>query len=255
MKRNLVPKSIIVIISLTSMLIIWWLLSLVSMKAVFPSPVIVFSEVLGIIVSGEFANHMLRTTVRILAGFTCSMIISFIISLLMSTGKKLETFLETYILVGLTIPALAWSIISIMWLGLNDLAAIFAIVVLTVPMITLNIVQGIKNIDKQLLEMAEAFQATKKATFQKIILPQLFPYILSSSRYGLGLAWKTVVIVEMLGLTNGIGYMIAYWFGLFSMKRVIAWTFLFTLTMLLIEYGVLARMENRLMKWRPKITI
>ena len=173
----------------------------------------------------------------------------------MSTGKKIEAFLETYVLVGLTIPALAWSIISVMWLGLNDFAAIFAIVVLTVPMITLNIAQGIKNIDKQLLEMAEVFRSTKRVTFRKIVLPQLLPYILSSSRYGLGLAWKTVVIVEMLGLTDGIGYMIAHWFSLFSMKKVIAWTFLFTAIMLVVEYGVFARIENRLMKWRPKIIL
>jgi NitT/TauT family transport system permease protein len=255
MERRRLIHPIMVAIALFSMLLIWWPLSLVSTRTFFPGPIIVFSEVWDIVVSGEFIKPMCKTILRILFGFTSSMLISVIVGWLISTGGRTESFLKTYISVGLTVPALAWSIIAVMWLGLNDFAAIFAIIVLTVPMITQNIVQGIKNVDKQLLEMAEIFRINRPVILRSIVLPQLLPYILSASRYGIGLAWKTVVIVEMLGLSDGAGYMIAHSFSSFSMKRVLAWTVLFTLTMLLIEYGILERIENRLTRWRPKITI
>jgi NitT/TauT family transport system permease protein len=254
-QRSQLKKPFVVATSILSMVVIWWLLSLISVKTVFPPPWTVFLEVWNILSTGEFLQHMIKTTIRILVGFTFSMVISFLISELMNKGEKLEAFIGTYVLIGLTIPALAWGIICVMWFGLNDLAAIIAIIVLTVPMIAFTLVQGIKAIDKKLLEMAEIYHARREMVIRKIILPQLLPSIFSSSRYGLGLAWKTVVIVEMLGLTDGIGYMIYHSFSVLNMKKVIAWTFLFTVIMLILEYGIIAPIENRLTKWRPRITL
>jgi len=182
------------------------------------------------------------------------MLISIILGVAMGRSRYVEKFFEAEILVGLTIPALAWAVLSIMWFGLKDFAAIFAITVLITPVITLNVVQGMKNLDKGLLEMAKVFGSNKRLVIRSIVIPQLLPYLFAAARFGLGLAWKSVVIVEMLGLSNGIGYMIAFWFGMFSMKDVLAWTLAFTLIMLMFEYGLLGPLEKWAMRWRPTIS-
>ncbi|HEY8588940.1 MAG TPA: ABC transporter permease subunit, partial [Naasia sp.] len=135
--------------------------------------------------------------------------------------------------------------------GLNDSAAIIAIAVGSAPPIAINIWQGTKAIDRDLIHMGKAFRFRQPSILFKIVVPQLIPYILAALRYGLGIAWKIVTIVELIGLSTGVGYMLHYWFGNFSMIQVLAWTLLFTITLLFIEFAILKPVENRLTRWRP----
>jgi len=86
-----------------------------------------------------------------------------------------------------------------------------------------------------------------------VVIPQLVPYLLAATRFGLSLAWKVTVIAELLGLSNGIGYMIHYSFGVFSMVDVFAWTIAFTLVMVAFEYGLLKPLETRVTSWRRAV--
>jgi NitT/TauT family transport system permease protein len=115
------------------------------------------------------------------------------------------------------------------------------------------VVQGMHALDSDLLEMARAFKIGTTQRILHVFLPQLLPHFLSSARYGLALSWKVVVIIEMMGLTSGIGYMISFWFGVFSMERVLAWTLSFTVCMFLIESFVFKAVERQLLHWRPQL--
>lgn len=241
----------LIITSIFTLIFLWWIISLFYRPEFLPNPFSVFTRVGSLFLSGDFYYHMYRTLFRIVIGFTIAMILSSVIGVAMGISKYVEKFLEIEVIIGLSVPALCWAAISIMWFGLKDSSAIFAIVVLTSPMIIVNILQGMKALDKEIIEMGNAFKANKKMIILHIVLPQLGPYILSSIRYGLGLAWKVVVIAEMMGLSNGIGYKISFWFGLFSMRDVLAWTISFTLIMVVIEYGIIGRIEKKLMVWRP----
>ena len=86
----------------------------------------------------------------------------------------------------------------------------------------------------------------------KLIVPQLVPYVLAAFRYALAISWKIVTVVELIGLSSGVGYMLNWWFGNFNMTQVLAWTLLFTITLLLIENFILKPVEKRLTKWRPR---
>ncbi|MDA8187690.1 MAG: hypothetical protein M0T85_06080, partial [Dehalococcoidales bacterium] len=66
--------------------------------------------------------------------------------------------------------------------------------------------------------------------------------------------WKVVVLSEMFGLSNGIGYMINRSFSVFSMVSVLAWTVAFTLVMFVFEFGMLRPVEKHFTRWRPSIS-
>lgn len=83
-----------------------------------------------------------------------------------------------------------------------------------------------------------------------IILPELLPYILSGSRLGLSLSWQVVVLSELFGLSNGVGYKINLNFQDFSIAGVMAWTLSFTAIMAVLEFGIISRVESRLTRWR-----
>ena len=74
-------------------------------------------------------------------------------------------------------------------------------------------------------------------------------------RYALGICWKICTTVELIGLSSGVGYMLNYWFGLFSMTQVFAWTLSFLLVMFAIEYLLFKPIENRLTRWRSGLTV
>jgi NitT/TauT family transport system permease protein len=168
----------------------------------------------------------------------------------MGLFKKGEAFLDAWVTVGLTIPAIVYSIICLLWFGLTERAAILAIGVSAFPAVAISVWQGIKGLDLQLVHMGAAFQMSRIAIVRKIIFPQLLPHLLASMRYALGICWKICTTVELIGLSSGVGYMLNYWFGLFSMTQVFAWTLTFLLVMFAIEYLFFKPLEKYLTRWR-----
>jgi NitT/TauT family transport system permease protein len=168
----------------------------------------------------------------------------------MGLSKKSEIFLDSWVMVGLTIPAIVYGIIFLLWFRLSELAPIVGIGVAAFPTVAIAIWQGIKGMDTQLVKMGTAFHLRKAAVFRKIILPQLVPQILSSMRSALGICWKICTAVELIGMSSGVGYMLNYWFGLFSMAQVFAWTLSFLLVMFAIEFLLFQPIEARLTRWR-----
>jgi NitT/TauT family transport system permease protein len=154
-------------------------------------------------------------------------------------------------MVALTVPGLCYAIVAFLWIGLNELAAVAAIALTSFPSITLTIWEGVKGIDNRLIDMARAFGAPPPKRLWRVAIPQLLPYIMAAARYGLGIIWKITVLVELLGLSTGVGYMLHYWFQLNNMAQVFAWTVFFTVVMLVLELGVLKHVERRLFAWRP----
>ena len=128
--------------------------------------------------------------------------------------------------------------------------AAIAIGISAFPTVAISIWQGIKGLDTQLSGMGTAFHLSKSAIFQKIIVPQLVPQILASMRSALGICWKICTTVELVGMSSGVGYMLNYWFGLFKMPQVFAWTLSFLIVMFGIEFLLFKPIENRLTRWR-----
>lgn len=235
--------------------LVWYLISLFFPPSFLPGPSIVMKEVYKIFMDGSFLFHMYHTLVRVFVGFVWAFLVSLGLGIAMGVNRLAEKYFEEAILVGLTIPGLAWAIISLLWFGISDLAAWFAIFIIITPIITINIWEGTKSLDKDLIEMGQAFKATRAEIISNIILPQLVPYLFAAIRFGFALSWKVVVLSEMLGLSNGVGFMINYAFELFSMKLVLAWTVGFAVVMLIIEMGIVNLIEDRLTRWRPEIRL
>jgi len=233
----------------------WWLLSLVFPPALIPRPVETLSEVAAIIRGGEFLTEMGNTLRRVLVGFGIAMVISIPLGIVMGTFRSLESFFEPPVILGLTMPGLIWAVLMIMFFGLTETSAYGAVAVTIFPMLTISIWQGTKAMDKDLMDMSSAFHASPWSKVVDVILPQLVSHILAAIRYGLGLAWKVVVLSEVFGLSNGIGFMINQAFGLFRMEGVLAWTLAFTLVMICIEFGIVKLVERRVTRWRPAVSV
>lgn len=233
----------------------WFILSFVFSPQVLPGPVPVFQAIWENMASGEAFFHLYKTMLRVLLGLSIAMIIGSVFGILMGISVKAEKFLESWVMVGLTIPAVVYAIITLLWFGLNDSAAIIAIGVTAFPAVAINMWQGVKDIDMQVIAMAKAFKISRADLIRKIVLPQTIPYLLAATRYALGISWKIATTVELIGMSNGVGYMLNYWFGLFSMTQVLAWTLSFTLVLLGIEFLLINPFEKRATAWRAVVQV
>jgi NitT/TauT family transport system permease protein len=99
--------------------------------------------------------------------------------------------------------------------------------------------------------MAKAYRADRARIIRSVIAPQIMPIMIASARFGLGLIWKMVLFVELLGRSDGVGYKIEYYYQMFNMSEVLAHALLFLLIMIFIEIVLLGRLERRLFSWRP----
>jgi NitT/TauT family transport system permease protein len=168
-------------------------------------------------------------------------------------SRKGEQFFDSWVLVGLTIPSVVYGIVGILWFGLNSSAAIIAIALTALPAVALNMWQGVKAIDMSLVHMARAFRFPRRKIMRLVIIPQVLPYLLAAFRYALGIAWKTATVVELIGLSTGVGYELNYWFGLFNMTQVLAWTLTFTIVLMLFEFAIFKPVEIYLTRWRSDV--
>jgi NitT/TauT family transport system permease protein len=241
------------VVAAASILAVWWIGSVALPPDIVPSPPVVFVEMWKLLFSGDAWLHLQKTVWRIAMGFSLSAALGVVTGLLMGFGRRTSQFVEVWITFIITIPSLCWAIIALAWFGLRDTAAVFTIVAITFPLIAVNFWSGVRQIDVSLIEMARTFRADRWLTIRKVVIPQLVPYAIAATRYGLPMAWKMAIIAEMLGLSNGVGYMLMYWFHVLNMVQVFAWMLLFTAVMLLVEYLVVKPLERVSLRWRQEV--
>ena len=234
---------------------LWWVTAVAFTRGLLPTPAAVFDEAILILQTGDFLYHLATSLRRVLVAFLLAWVFSIALGVFMGVSERAEKFFDMGVIIGLTIPGLATAIITVMLFGLRPLTAYLAVFVAVFPMIVLNFWEGVKDIDMDLVEMGNVFDFSTTKTLRHVILPQLIPYMLSAGRLGMGLAWKLVVIVEFLGFGNGIGYMLTAEYNQFNMAAVLAWTLLFTVVMIAIEYGGFKFLERRYLAWRPSVEI
>jgi NitT/TauT family transport system permease protein len=254
MAHDLLGRVVPPVLAVTSVIAIWWTLFLIYPRLL-PSPLSTVNEALRLVSDGTFFFHMYQSLRRVFVGSVVAMFFSVGVGIYMGTVVMGERFFQPLVVLGLTIPGLMWALIAVMLFGINEFSPYFAVTVTIFPMLVINIWAGVKSLDKELMDMSHVFHFTKWMKITQVILPQLVPNIFAATRYGLGLAWKVVVVVEMFGTSNGVGYQVMKSYQVFNMEGVIAWTLTFVVAMIVIEYGAINLAERRLTAWRPKIDV
>jgi NitT/TauT family transport system permease protein len=178
------------------------------------------------------------------------MIIGISFGILMGLYSKINDILDFLLIIGLNLPALVTIIICYIWFGLSDFAALLAVILNKVPIIIVNIREGARAIERKYFDLAIVYQIPKKEVIRKIYLPQLYPYIMATTRLSLSLIWKIVLFVELLGRSDGVGFQISMFFQSFDIKSILSYSFAFILVVLFIENFILEPLDNRIKRWK-----
>ena len=241
------------IIRVASILIffgIWQVASILVEIDLLPGPSEVYSKIITESENNEIFYHTAITLKRVFLSFVIAMLIGTFIGIYMGRNDKLNTFLDDWLILGLNVPALVIIILCYVWFGLNEIAAILAVSLNKIPMVAVIMREGARSIEKDYVDVAKFYKISGSKFFFKVILPQLFPYLLSSARSGLSLIWKIVLVVELLGRSNGVGFKLFGFFQFFDISGILAYTLVFVLLIIFVEFILVRPFEKKISIWR-----
>lgn len=236
--------------SAATLILLWYLGAWALPKSILPAPHVVARAMWTLFQGAQLWSDVFVTLRRICLAFLLGMGAALLLGFAMAVSKPAGAFFRVWIVCGITIPSIVTILTIYLVVGMNDGAAVLGAAVTVVPFLAINIREGVKSIDTRLLNMGRVFRASRWQTIRSIMVPQVAPMLLASARFGLGLVWKMVLFVELLGRSDGVGYRIEEYYQLFDMTRVLAYALCFLVVMLLIEVAVFGAVEKRIFKWR-----
>ena len=236
--------------SLMLLLAVWIAVSHLIGERLLPKPKTVALALFDEARSGALTFNLGVTLLRVFASFAIAMVLGAFIGLLMGRNPIFDSLADPWVIVLLNLPALVIIVLAYIWVGLTDTAAIIAVALNKLPIAIVTIREGARTLDPTLDEMATVYRMSSGARLLYVILPQLAPYLVATARSGLSLVWKIVLIVEMLGRPNGVGFEIGAAFQLFDVTRILAYALAFTVVMLAIEVLLVQPLERHVSRWR-----
>lgn len=237
-------------LSLLLLIGLWQGLALLINDHTLPTPTLVLHTFWQAIMSGELPYHLGITLARLLTIFAIAMLLGCAIGIALGREQKLDAFFDNWLIIFLNIPALVTIVLCYIWFGLNEAAAILAVVINKLPNVIVTIREGAKALDRNLLEMAACYNMSKRKTFVHVIWPQLHPFVMAATRTGLALIWKIILVVEMLGRSNGMGYQLNLFFQLFDVGNILAYTLAFITIIHAIELLILKPLDKQALRWQ-----
>lgn len=238
------------VVSFLALLILWSVIAALLQSRLFPGPLEVGAKFASEAASGELAYHVGITLARVAVSFFLAMFIGCAIGIALGRAKGADRFFDTWLIFFLNLPALVTIILCYVWFGLTEVAAILAVAINKIPNVAVTVREGARSLSRDLNEMAVVYRFGTWKTLRHVTIPQLAPFFAAAARGGLALVWKIVLVVELLGRSNGVGHQLHLAFQLFDVSMILAYAIAFILVVQVIEIGVLQPVESRVNRWR-----
>jgi ABC-type nitrate/sulfonate/bicarbonate transport system permease component len=203
-----------------------------------------------IVATGEIWRHTGASLVRIAVGFGGAVLAAVLLALLAFLSRLVRGVVHDLVAVLNSTSVFVWIVISIIWFGLSNWAPIFTTLMITLPVVASNLVEGVASVDRRLLEMGDVYRLSGRQKFTAIVVPSTLPYLVAGMKVGFGLALKVSVVAEIFGVTSGIGYVMNYSREILATQMVFVWALVMIGVMTLTDKLVFDMVSRRLMRWR-----
>ena len=186
----------------------WWAYSSRVPDYIFPAPLTVGETLLSFVVDPAMMLHVAASMSRVVASMLLATVIGGGLALLAFyipvtqeiVHGRIRPFLQSF-------PSIGWALLAIVWFKISNSAVIFVEVAVLVPFCLVNVSEGLRNLDRELLEMGHSFTRWNGRVFRLIIWPQLYPFVIAAMRMGYGVGLKIALVAEVFGAKSGLGYL------------------------------------------------
>jgi ABC-type nitrate/sulfonate/bicarbonate transport system permease component len=199
-------------------------------------------------ISGELPHYLLQSLQVLVYGLACAIVVGIPLAVLMARVRPVDWALDLPINALYATPMVALVPILVLWFGIYLKAKILVVFLFAVFPILINTYQGVRECDKNMLEVARSFRSTEWRMWQDVLLPFAVPYIAAGIRLAIGRGLVGMVIAEFYTTISGLGFMITRYANIFAMDKT------FVPIIVLMVMGVsltsgLKVLERRLAPW------
>ena len=217
---------------------------------VLPSPLETFKTLNLMLRDDNVINEIKITLYRSSIGFSISLLFGTALGLLagfFATASMMSRPIVT-ILVGM--PPIAWIVLAMIWFGMGDETVIFTVIVASFPIIFVGALQGTRTLDGDLKEMAQSFNFPWHMKFLDVYFPHIFSYVFPAWVSALGMAWKIVIMAELLATSDGIGATLATARSQLDTPTALSIVVIMIGSLMFIEYIILEPIKREVELWR-----
>jgi sulfonate transport system permease protein len=173
-----------------------------------PPPSVIFWTFVELARTGELQRDTLVTLSRVAAGFAIGAVVATIVGAVTGYSTTLRRLVDPSLQALRAVPSIAWVPLFILWLGIFEASKVTLIAVGVFFPVYLGLMGAIQSVDRKLVEVGRAFRLSDFAMVRRILLPAVLPAYVISLRSGLGLGWMFVVAAELMGASEGLGYLL-----------------------------------------------
>ncbi len=217
---------------------------------VLPGPIAVGQRLVVLFTDWEFLFHTLASASRVVASVLLALLIGGGLAMLHRAVPALDWVIRGGVQPFLnSFPSIGWAILAAIWFPPGHLSIIFVQVAILIPFCLINIAEGLRQIDREVVEMARSFTRRGGRITRTVTLPLMMPYVMGALRISYGIGWKISLVAELLGSTSGLGYLMLRAQGSADMTTVMAASLAIVILFVLGERLVLDPLARRF-AWR-----
>lgn len=216
---------------------LWYTVSfLVGSSLIFPSPKLVFAQILEVTKTGQLFLYLWQTFYKAFLGLLLALLVGLFVGFIIGLSQKLYELFRPILMIIRSVPIVSWlSSVILLW-GIGWKGVVFIVFMTLLPTVIFNISEGVKSVDVRLLEMAKIYSVPRKRIFQKIYLGSVLPFLLSAINVSIGTMWKAAIVSEYLIGDSGLGVQI------FQSKFYIDTPRVFAFTLSAVIFGLIFEM-------------
>ncbi|MDQ0246661.1 sulfonate transport system permease protein [Bacillus fengqiuensis] len=218
-------------------------------RTILPTPGAILQSFIELIVTGELWGHLEISIWRAALGFVLGAGLGLLLGTFVGFSNKTEQLMDPSLQMLRTVPHLAVAPLFILWFGFGEVSKILLIAKGAFFPIYVNAFLGIRGVDSKLFDVARVLEFSRFKLVTKLILPAALPNILLGVRLSLGVAWLGLVVAELMGSSEGIGYMIMDARQFSNTEIVFVGIIIFAVVGKLTD-SIVRLLESRLLKWR-----
>lgn len=198
---------------------------------------------------GSLAMHSWETFREAMLGLLIGVILGIIFGIMLGMWRRLADAVDPVVMGLYSLPRVSLAPLFIIWLGIGLLAKVTLVASMVVFVVLFSVREGVRNIDREIIESFRSMNASKIAMIRHVITPSLMPWLMTSIRIGIGMSLVGAVVGEMIGSSRGLGWYVNHSSGVYDMTGAI--TALFVLMLMAMAFnGLLALIERRVLHWR-----
>ena len=248
----MVKKPLYTVAAIIVFIALWWLVAVAADSMLLPTPWQTVRAAADVLSSHYSWQHIGVTFYRVFLGGVIGSVAGALMGIATRYNRLAETAVRSVIYpLFQSVPIIIWPMIFVIWFGLGSAAPVLTIAVAVAPFFIINIWEGIKEMDANLVEMATTYTHRKDRILGKVILPMLYPYLFTALRGSSITAWRVVILGEIFGSASGIGYLLWMAFENYRIDEVFAWTFIFAAIIITFDYGIYNYIDRKyIRRWK-----